>query len=363
MEREIRRYCRFSKLKSANLSVVETEYFIYHDNIRFNVSKKLAEIKNRLYTEYVCLDGITLEPCYTSQEIRVDEIPNDLFVKGSLYMKKTYFKKDTLIFYSIHNLESLLSGYDRLIVELEDPFNEYSTYKELAFRYSLDTESRIIPMQKVKHISPPESDKITDILPKVDGFKGRLIFFDSYVLFNGDFETFVVKDVIELWGREFCFFLKGVELIAEKVDGHMVIIDIANDQLDPRLRLNIIENMAKVVRRRISCQHESKILFQKFDAEFISKYIKTDGEILLSVDGDLLKYKPIPTIDLQYVGDIYFQDRNGVLYVTDKAIDLKLNSVYECVYKSGIVFPLKIRNDKFHPNSRQIIKDIIEIKQ
>lgn len=368
VEREIRRSARFSKMnKYIALKSITTEYIIFNANIRYNVTRNKIEKKERLWKEYICLDNRSIEICYVSQETEITCHVPGLIEYGSLCLKKIYHVEDNLILYSLHYLDNFINDYDKLIIELEYPYQGFETFSKMCFMYKLHYDSIPEPIEGVIETRLPVNMQPKFVLPKIDGYRGRFNVYNSYAIFNGETISFVVDKLHNIWGKELCFSLKNIDFVGEYVKPYLVIIDIANNKINALARFNVILNLAKTVRISIPVTHKSNIIFQGYDVQFIRENISTDGQILIYDKDRIYKRKNSPNIiDLQCFSDDIFLDSDGILYNLPSAvIGVKYvkNMIYECKLicnNTRTITPIKERNDKFKPNSRFTVLNIFQ---
>jgi hypothetical protein len=417
-EREFRRSVRLTRTLGLKLcKPIRTEYIIYSDNnLRFNVSTNTLQEKTLRTVELVVFGNQEtashLEPCFISDEkdefaLFSNSFCEHLLQKGVLCVKKIFVKEKNVVLYSLQYIDRKIIDYDKLVLELELPIQEDGSdvelFKELAFKYQLlpVTLTTPPPYQKVEQdIVAVENIYIK--LPKLDGTRGRIQFFEDYTLFNGDSTSIVLSQSLleQTFDHKMRFFLQSTPLIGEFMPGgrFLVVIDLACNTVPAPDRFKVLLNIAKSRLRIITRWPPEEgctatiLLFQHFDRDLIEELnLPLDGNIIILKDGRILKAKQEnqQTYDLQYLGNGLLADSEGIVYKKLKGNDkkaedeLKLNAIYECkrriqsgnstfvhnsTHKPGdgacggisdsYVFEIvKERPDKFVANFSEIIKN------
>lgn len=375
-EYELRRSTKFSRSQNLDqeFKTATYEYIIFYENIRYNVTNGICEVKNKISAEYVIFFDTFIEVSHYSMEKILDTVvvPLQVLRLGKLALKKTYLRKNDLVFYSIHFLDKKLYHYDKIVIELEKPYQEYQLFHDMSLRYNLECEYwPKTSFEKVKHLRLPSATNNPPVfvLNKIDGTRGRIIFLkNNNIIFNGDIKSFILPgNILNEFGRELSFFLRNIPLVAELVSEKLIIIDLAISDIRSDLRMKIIYNLAKIVRKNVPCSTACHVFFQLYDENFISKHFTCDGKIFIYQDGSIIKSKTELTIDVLYIGNGRFRDRDGIIYdlyenftTTSQCGGLKLfkNVVYEAIKEKNRILPLKYRRDKFFANTHKVIVDI-----
>lgn len=374
LEKELRRqsvFTDFHKSKLPNECLYSRNYIFYED-LRIILETptnpgKVEKKTNVETTPYLLVSdvGQSLELCYKNEETPVEEYEMNWLLSGILAKKRVYVETENLILYVLIFLETKLGFLtNKIILELENPDDcsehERSLFMKIAYKYRLLIDERKIN----RHFTAIENAYHTNVLVpptetlhlKVDGERGILLFHDDYQTYSNNTIAICLN---EKWHKRICFYLKYLNIIAEYVNGVLVIIDLAVSSHTALQRFDFIQKLAANVRQRQDSG--MLILFQGYDREIINQKCRIDGYIMITANAGIIKLKEHATVDLECVfesNNHMMVDSDGFVYsVVANTLGLSNKQIYECILDKGLVVTdiLRARNDKFCPNSRETV--------
>lgn len=394
-EKEFRRQCKLTSLvkkKVANIfngTLLREEYVIYFQNTRAIINGKPKVEKKKLIKKELALfytnRSQAIEICYESHEQLLQPVLSNNIIKHGVLVKKSYyFDQNKCVLYTFEVLETSLVGLsmpNKLVLELEEPLTASDDIKETYIQYAIIFEllvdfggNIIFSIENVRHDSNIKLD-CTESYPKVDGIRGTLFFYRGYEIYTSNNKCFILQpSLCSVWGNEVCFLMMNIPFICEldnsSASKTIVFIDLAfANYFSAQQRLDFIVKLGAKVRGKSPSNASTLMLnvfFQGHDVELIRQNCKLDGEIVIHCN-KLFKQKNLLTVDLQYLSAIRAMvDRDGIVYnyCKKKFKDLKNNKIYECVLDEAfnncrrIKTVLKVRRDKFYPNSRDTVLKI-----